>query len=118
MALTKTHNRMIANASANVKDFGATGDGATDDRAAIVAALAAVSSGGTVFFPIGTYYISSNINITQSNLTIEGNNLATIVHNTAASFDGLLRLNGDRISIRGMKFENTYTAGSVLQIGI
>lgn len=36
----------------NVKDYGAVGDGMTDDTAAIVAALAA---GGITFFPAGTY---------------------------------------------------------------
>lgn len=102
----------------SVKDFGAVGDGVTDDRIAIVNSLGAVASGGTVYFPAGTYYISSNININQSNLTIEGNGIAKITHDTAASFDGLLRLNGDRITIRGMKIENTYTVGAVLQIGI
>jgi hypothetical protein len=40
----------------NVKDYGALGDGATDDSAAIQAAdTAAVSSGGVVFFPAATY---------------------------------------------------------------
>ena len=34
MALTKAHNRMIEGAAVNVKDFGAVGDGATDDTAA------------------------------------------------------------------------------------
>jgi parallel beta-helix repeat protein len=36
----------------NVKDFGATGDGVTDDTAAITAALAL---GGITFFPAGTF---------------------------------------------------------------
>ena len=31
MALTKAHNRMIEGAPVNVKDFGAVGDGVTDD---------------------------------------------------------------------------------------
>lgn len=42
---------------ASVVSFGATGDGSTDDSAAITAAIEAVKTagGGTVYFPPGTY---------------------------------------------------------------
>ncbi len=39
----------------NVKDYGAIGDGVTDDSAAIKAAEAALTSGGTLYFPDGDY---------------------------------------------------------------
>jgi hypothetical protein len=42
----------------NVRDFGARGDGETDDTAAI---QAAVNQGGNIVFPSGTYNISSPI---------------------------------------------------------
>jgi polygalacturonase len=48
--------------SVSVKDFGAVGDGVADDTAAIQAAIDAVS-GGTVFFPFGTYYITGTVNV-------------------------------------------------------
>lgn len=51
----------------NVKDFGAVGDGVTDDFAAIQAALNALPilpkagyKGGVVFLPAGDYYIGDN----------------------------------------------------------
>ena len=47
----------------NVKDFGAAGDGVTDDTAAIQAALnyAANNNKGAVFVPSGVYWCSSGI---------------------------------------------------------
>lgn len=49
--------------SVSVKDFGATGDGSTDDAAAIQAAIDAISSsgGGKVRVPFSTYAIASRI---------------------------------------------------------
>ena len=44
----------------NVGDFGAKGDGTTDDTSAIKAAIAA-AGGGTVFFPVGTYVVSDTL---------------------------------------------------------
>jgi len=52
---------------ANVKDFRAAGDGATDDTAAIKRALAAaLQSKGTLYFPPGTYLIHEPLTITDT----------------------------------------------------
>jgi hypothetical protein len=53
----------------SVKDFGAVGDGVTDDTAAIQAAINSISA-GTVRVPIGTYKTSSSLSL-KSNVTLE-----------------------------------------------
>ena len=57
----------------SVKDFGAVGNGVTDDTAAIQAALAFAESigGATVFVPSGVYMTSSTIRIGRFN-TLKG----------------------------------------------
>ena len=48
----------------NVKDFGATGGGSVNDKPAIDSAISAAAvNGGTVYFPQGTYLISSSISL-------------------------------------------------------
>jgi len=55
----------------SVKDFGAAGDGVTDDTLAFQTAVSAVSGGGAVYVPAGTYVISATIEIT-SNIKLYG----------------------------------------------
>ena len=57
----------------NARNYGATGDGVTDDTAAIQAALDAVSPGGTCFVPRGVYVISQLVIKPGTNLIGEGN---------------------------------------------
>lgn len=61
MPLTKVSYSMIAGAYVNVLDFGASGDGITDDTAAIQAAFdhAKDNDNSTVFLPAGEYVVSS-----------------------------------------------------------
>lgn len=74
MPLTKAHNRMIADAVFNIKDFGAVGDGIADDTAAIQAAIDATpAGGGTVYVPTGLYLIDPAVSIiVKTGLTIFG----------------------------------------------
>ncbi|RQV56087.1 glycosyl hydrolase family 28-related protein [Burkholderia cenocepacia] len=60
--------------SISVKDFGATGNGSTDDTASIQAAVnAACSAGGAVVnVPPGTYKIASTVTINCSYVTLRG----------------------------------------------
>ena len=63
----------------SVKDFGAKGDGTTDDATAIQAALDFVgarnsggTTGGTVYMPAGIYQIKSTLKIQYSNVKLQG----------------------------------------------
>lgn len=49
----------------NVKDYGATGNGTTDDAAAINTAAAAASAAGVRLFAAGTFKIGSTVTITD-----------------------------------------------------
>jgi hypothetical protein len=67
---------------ANVLDHGATGDGVTDDSAALQAAINFVNAlgGGRVFLPAGRYMCTGlSVLETHSNITIEGVPGATIL---------------------------------------
>ena len=54
----------------SVKDFGAVGDGTTDDTTAIQAACDA-ASGKIVVFPRGAYRINSTVNLPSAGITID-----------------------------------------------
>lgn len=57
-AVTRTWNNKAADI-VSVRDFGAVGDGVTDDAAAFRGAAAAVANGGTVLMPPGNYLLNS-----------------------------------------------------------
>jgi hypothetical protein len=61
MSLTKVTFSMIDKISINVRDYGATGDGTTDDAPAIQNAIdaAGAAGGGVVYFPPGTYRVAT-----------------------------------------------------------
>ena len=84
----------------SVKDFGAVGDGVTDDTAAIKAAIASLGAkGGEVCFPAGTYKFTSKITINTpvrlvgAGRGINGTNYSTRLVKTG-SFLGIEFLQG------------------------
>lgn len=64
----------------NVRDYGAVGDGVTDDLAAFEATMAAAKTGGstgqTIYIPDGVYYLSGTLHVTES-LRIRGASFAS-----------------------------------------
>jgi len=105
---------------ANVKDstYGAVGDGTTDDTTAIQAALTAVgTNGGTIYFPVGRYKITSALTVSRNQKLVgEGSGSsyggsltsgpgATIVLSTDAQV-GLQVLNPSTVEHSGPVIEN------------
>lgn len=100
MSITKVTYSMISGASINVMDFGAKGDGTTNDTAAIQAAITYAESTATppsaapgvvqIYFPFGIYIISSALTVTKSlSFVGEGHSEystgARIIQNTSAT---------------------------------
>lgn len=108
----------------NVKSYGATGNGTTDDTADIQAAVDAAhaAGGGTVYFPAGTYKLSTNPiklytgtspTITAySNITFlgEGANgvTGTIINQTSTGVDVIKAINDSANGAQSLslRFEN------------
>lgn len=110
----------------NVKDYGAVADGITDDTASIQSSVnAALSSGGTVYIPSGTYAISGSITIVLNgkSLIIKGDGDGTILKslaNSASHSSDIINVTGagnigtDRIVIRDLQV----VGSSVSSMGI
>jgi hypothetical protein len=88
---------MITGAPVNIKDFGAVGDGVTNDSTAFQSAIAAVATTGqTLYVPAGTYKITREIS-TTGDLIIEGDGDSTVL-----DFSGTVTgSNGKALSVSG-----------------
>ena len=86
----------------SVKDFGAVGDGTTDDTAAIQAAL---NTGKSIYFPEGTYIVSSTINATSLvDVVVYG--AATIKAANSTDFTYIINFaNTTDVTITGLTFD-------------
>jgi hypothetical protein len=82
----------------NIKDFGAKGDGRTDDTIAVKSAMAfiATRNGGNLTFPEGEYIVSSTIAL-PSGIVIQGINGL----HSGASTNNVVQKNNSRITLKG-----------------
>ncbi len=104
----------------SVKDFGAVGDGITDDTAAIVAALAALAGGGALYFPAGTYITTNGLTISNSNLTIYGDGADSVIqcNQTDGIKTNLMRFSGSNVKLEKLKLRRgTNTNAGVGAVG-
>lgn len=127
----------IKNIWFNVKDYGAVGDGSTDDTAALQAAIDAAESqvasvgAASVYFPAGAYKVSSTITVQQdcvellgvgggadNSFTSVGPGVGSVLVPTAGFADATYVLNVSNdtknrplagIRMRGIRIHNTTT---------
>ena len=101
-----------------VTSFGATGNGATDDTAAINTAIASLQAGQTLWFPCGTYIISGPLGpISLNGVTISGpgTNCATLKLSGSGSFTALRIVGNGLTSAQNLVADtttNSFTVGS------
>jgi len=110
MALTKATYRMTEGTAVNVKDYGATGDGVTNDKDAITAAWTyCLANGKDMYFPSGTYMASpysmpmgridgsapSSL-LDCKNITVFGDGNSTILKTKSETGADVLQLNGTK----------------------
>lgn len=112
----------------NVRDFGALGNGITDDTVAIQAAIDSLpATGGSVFFPTGTYMVStirgdgSAGGKTNVSLYGEGSSshIKKLANSAIATVDGkrnsvIQFLTGNNHAVRNLKIEGNNSRGGLV----
>lgn len=87
--MTLTFISLIPNVFYNVKQYGAVGNGSTDDTSAIASAISAASAagGGVVYFPAGTYISTTQTLVANVILAGAGIGATTIKLKNGANAD-------------------------------
>jgi hypothetical protein len=106
----------------SVKDFGATGDGTTDDTVALQAALDE-GAGESVYFPAGSYKTTAALNI-SANTYVYADDASAVINvqptASAATFNNGLMIMGDGITIDGLKIvgtnEGQISSGTIIDL--
>lgn len=106
----------MANAATlNVQNFGATGNGSTNDTSAVQSALDACASGDTVFFPTGTY------SVTLLNLPVgcnlNGTRALSILKARTAGMESIIfATQSQNSTIENLVFDMNSLSGSAIKL--
>ena len=99
MSLTKVTYSMIDGTPANVLDFGAVGDGVTDDTAAI---QAAIDSAKAIFLPEGTYIVTTITLDAEQTMFGSGMSSSVIKKKTSDNTPAVVIVNTQNPNVPGM----------------
>jgi len=103
----------------DVKEFGASGDGFSDDWGAIQKIInhAVDAKGGTLYFPAGVYMLSRDIVIPLSDMSIRGCGTSSILRMLPKASSNVITVKGlNRISISDIQIDGN--KANVAQIAI
>lgn len=104
----------VTTVSFNVMDYGAVGNGVTDDTVAFQAAIAAATAGGVIYAPAGTYKITANLNINWPKLCVlrgDGSKLTTLLdYRVSVGTGGLINYNASSLPLADAEL-STWTGG-------
>ena len=114
----------------DVTDYGAKGDGATDDTAAIQSAInaAQTAGGGVVWIPPATFKVTGTTHaliVTGDNVTIQGTGPGSVIAHGSTTGDTLFVqkdatgvLRNESVSVRDLQFKPsvTKTAGNEVNV--
>ena len=113
MSLTKATYSMIEGASVNVLDYGAVGNGVTNDTTAIQAAItAAAAAGKAVFFPAGIY-LCGPLNVSAS---IFSDGRTAQLKRVAATTGAWLNVTANNVTIDSMSIDGDYVAARCIEV--
>jgi hypothetical protein len=101
-------------ATLNVQNYGAAGDGTTDDTAAIQNAINDASNGDTVLFPAGTYKVTKTLNLTPG-ATYQGTDGPSLVGMSGGFYVSIPAVDPVNVVIEGLTFNG---AGVVFGQGV
>lgn len=118
---TQFNNKLKDFVEINIKDYGAKGDGVTDDTQAFMDAYADLQEGQTLYFPSGTYMINTAtemLAVTKNNIIFKGAGRKKSIINAVASKAWGLLLQGNNIDIVDLGFIKIMPSATVPTAGL
>lgn len=101
----------------DVTDFGAAGDGLTDDTVAIQDAISATPVGGTLFFPLGNYVVSDELLI-DKRINVAGVGRASQLYQEAPDRRLLVfQPSGSGLTVQGITVRDIYLGSAATTPG-